>query len=101
QRLNVLPKDLELLFGQDGTLYARTATQQLFSLTPIPPQPLLPLEQSQLQTNTVYSADTLRTANNLRVSKEMHLLFKAEQAIAFGPGFSVEKGAWLRCQTGF
>src|SRR5205823_1442014 len=40
QRLNVLPKDLELLFGQDGTLYARTATQQLFSLTPIPPQPL-------------------------------------------------------------
>ena len=38
-RLPELPKDLELLFSPYGALYARTATQELYSITPIPHHP--------------------------------------------------------------
>jgi hypothetical protein len=101
QQLPDLPKDLELLFAPDGTLYARTATQpqQLFSLTPS--QPTLTLDPSQVQTNTVYSAENIRVATTLQVSQETQLAFKAEKTIAFGPGFSVQQGARVRCQIGF
>jgi hypothetical protein len=61
----------------------------------------LTLEQAQVQTNTIYSAETVRVANNVRVSKEMRLVLKAEKTISFNPGFSVEQGARLRCQIGF
>jgi hypothetical protein len=101
QPLGNLPKDLELLFAPDGTLYARTATQQLFSLTPLANQGELILEQAQVQTNTIYSADAVRVANNVRVSKEMRLVLKADKTISFNPGFSVEQGARLRCQIRF
>ena len=101
QPLGDLPKDLELLFAPDGTLYARTAAQQLFSLTPVGNLSELTLEQAQVQTNTIYSAEAVRVANNVRVSKEMRLVLKAEKTISFNPGFSVEQGARLRCQIGF
>jgi hypothetical protein len=32
QRLTELPKDLELLFAPNGTLFARTATQELYTI---------------------------------------------------------------------
>ena len=97
--LGNLPKDLELLFAPDGTLYARTAAQQLFSLTLNLSE--LTLEQAQVQTNTIYSGETLQVASNVRVSKEMRLVLKAEKTISFNSGFSVEQGARLRCQIGF
>ena len=91
---------LELLFAQDGTLYARTATQQLFSLTPM--QSLhIDLTQPQMKTNTVYAADTLGTVPKLSLKKDMRVTFKAEKGIGFASGFSVELGATLRCQIGF
>jgi hypothetical protein len=34
------------------------------------------------------------------LKKDMRITFKAEKAIAFAPGFSVEHGARLRCQIG-
>jgi hypothetical protein len=98
QALVGLSKDLELLFGPDGMLYAKTAEQKLFSLTPI--QPALTLKPGQVQTDTVYSAETIQVATNLQVSKETHLILKAEKTIAFGPDFSVQKGARMRCQIG-
>ena len=101
QPLGNLPKDLELLFAPDGTLYARTAAQQLFSLTPVGNLSELTLEQAQVQTNTIYSAEAVRVANNVRVSKEMRLVLKAEKTISLNPGFSVEQGARLRCQIRF
>jgi hypothetical protein len=97
--LSDLPQALELLFAPDGTLYARTAAQKLFSLTPS--QPALTLEPNQVQTGTVYSAETIRVAANLQVGKATQLILKAEKTIAFGPGFSVQKGARMRCQIGF
>jgi hypothetical protein len=101
QPVGNLPKDLELLFSPDGTLYVRTAAQQLFSLTPLANQALLTLEQAQVQTNTIYGADSIRVANNVRVSQEMRLVLKAEKTISFNPGFSVQQGAQLRCQIRF
>lgn len=97
--LSNLPQNLELLFGPDGMLYARTAEQKLSSLTPS--QPTLTIEPAQVQTDTVYSAETIQVAKNLQVSKETQLILKAEKTIAFGPGFSVQKGARMRCQIGF
>ena len=94
-----LPKNLELMFAQDGTLYARTETQQLFSLTFFTNSWVV--DPTEVKTNTVYAAGTLGTANNVSLKKDMNVIFKAEKGIGFGPTFSVAKGAKLRCQIGF
>jgi hypothetical protein len=96
--INGLPQDLELLFGPDGTLYARTRMQQIFTLTPI--RTLLDLDQPKIKTDTVYTAGKLRTVGPVSLKKDMRVTFKAEKGIALSPGFSVAQGARLRCQIG-
>ena len=92
-----LPTDLELMFAPDGTLFAR-AGNFLYSMTPS--QKTLTVAQAQLQTNTIYSADTIQVAANLHVKNE-NIILKAEKNISFGKGMSVQKGASVRCRIGF
>ncbi len=98
QKLDKLPKDLELMFAPDGTLYARTETNSLYSITPS--QKILKLAQKQLKTDTIYGAEIIQVAANLQVRSE-NVILKAEKSISFGKGFSVKKGASVRCRIGF
>jgi len=61
----------------------------------------LTLDQSNLQTDTIYSADTLRIADRLEIGGETEVLLKARDGISFGAGFTVKKGGRLTCKTGF
>lgn len=98
QKLDKLPKDLELMFAPDGTLYARTGANALYSITPS--QKILKLVQKQLNTDTIYGAEIIQVAANLQVRSE-NVILKAEKSISFGKGFSVKKGASVRCRIGF
>jgi outer membrane protein assembly factor BamB len=105
QELKELPKELELLFAPDGTLYAFIATtltqsgkQSLYSITPS--QPTFTLDSDNVQTDTIYSADTIRVANNLQLGETTNIILKAGK-ISFGKPFTVKKGARLTCKIGF
>ena len=93
-----LPKDLELMFAPDGTLYARTNQNRLYTITPTQNQ--VTIAQNNLQTDTIYSAKTIQVVANLKVTSEKVIL-KAENSISFGTGISVKKGASVRCRIGF
>ena len=98
QKLAKLPKDLELMFAPDGTLYARTETNALYSITPSQKQ--LNVAQEQLKTDTIYGAETIQVAANLQVTSEKNIILKAKKRISFGKGLSVKKGASVRCRIG-
>jgi hypothetical protein len=99
QTIKDLPERLELLFGHDGTLVARTEGRRLYAITPS--QPSLTLDQDIVHTDTIYSADTIRVANDLQLAEATTIMLKARDAIRFGTGFTVKKGARLICKTGF
>ena len=98
QKLDGLPKDLELLFAPDGTLYARTEQNHLYTIAPT--QKEVNLEKANLQTDTIYSADFIKVAANLRVETATNVFLKAQDHISFSPGFTVMQGASLRCRIG-
>jgi hypothetical protein len=99
QAMEELPERLDLLFGPDGTLYARTEKQSLYAITPKVPH--LTLDPSSLGTDTIYSADTIRVADHLEIGRETEVMLKARDGISFGVGFTVKKGGRLTCKTGF
>jgi hypothetical protein len=106
QKLEKLPKELELLFAPDGTLYAfaamtptQSGKQSLYSITPS--QSTFTLDSDNVQTNTIYSADTIRVANKLQLDATTNIILKAKDSISFGKPFTVKKGARLSCKIGF
>jgi hypothetical protein len=99
QKLSDLPERLELLFAPDGTLFARSETQRLSLI--LPTRPAVILDQDNLRSGTIYSADTIQVAKNLNLGRTANIILKAKDNISFGPGFSVKKGAQLRCKIGF
>lgn len=96
-----LPEKLELLFAPDGTLFARTETNQLYALRLLPENAAVTLTQHALQTDTIYHSDSLTTEPNLQVASKTNVVFKAKDQMTFGRGFSVKSGATLRCQVGW
>jgi len=98
QKLAGLPKDLELLFAPDGTLYARTEQNHLYTITPTLNE--VTLEKANLQTETIYSAEIIKVAANLRMESATNVFLKAQDHIIFGPGVTVKQGASLRCRVG-
>jgi hypothetical protein len=98
QKLSGLPQHLELLFAPDGTLYARTDRNDLYTITPTVKE--VTLEKANLHTDTIYSAEAIKVAPNLRVETGTNLFLKAQDHISFGPGFTIMRGASLRCRTG-
>ena len=99
QALPGLAQVSELMFALDGTLFARTANNNLYTITPS--QPALTLGQDNLRTDTIYSAEAIKVLNNVKVEKAMRILLKAQTSISFGPGFKVEKGASIVARTGW
>jgi hypothetical protein len=98
QKLSGLPQHLELLFAPDGTLYARTDHNDLYAITPTVKE--VTLAKANLHTDTIYSAEAIKVAENLQVETGTNLFLKAQGHISFGPGFGVKQGASLRCRTG-
>jgi len=99
QKLPDLPERLELLFAPDGTLFARSETQRLSLI--LPTRPVFTLDQNNLRSDTIYSADTIHVVENLNLDSTVNIILKAKDNISFGPGFSVKKGARLNCKVGF
>lgn len=85
-------------FAPDGTLYARTEQNHLYTIAPT--QREVTLEKANLQTDTIYNAEVITVAANLRVETATNVFLKAQDHISFGPGFTVMQGASLRCRTG-
>jgi hypothetical protein len=98
QKVTGLPEHLELLFAPDGTLYARTDLNHLYTIAPTEKE--VTLEKANLQTDTIYSAEIIKVAANLRVESATNVFLKAQDHITFGPGVTVKQGASLRCRTG-
>ncbi len=102
QKISGLPKELELLFGPDGTLYARTEKPSLYALIPCTPCVAdLAVDKTNLAGDTVYSAENIRVAGGLEVGEGMEIMLKAKDKISFGAEFKVKKGGSLTCKTGF
>ena len=87
-KVGKLPEELQLLFAPDGTLYVDNKDHNLYTLTPS--QNALTIEPNQLQTDTVYSAETITMAGKVVISNGMHIILKAEKAITFKPDFAVK-----------
>ncbi len=100
KKLPDLPERLELLFSPDGTLYARNIKNKKLTLV-LPNRQALTLNPDNFQNDTIYSADALRVAKNMRLVPTANIALKASDSISFGTGFSVKKGARLTCKTGF
>lgn len=101
-----LPREVELMFAPDGTMYAfapitetQTSKQSLYSITPR--LEAFTLREEDVHPDTIYSADTITVEEKLELSKGTRIMLKAEKGIAFGTGFRVKKGASLICKTGF
>jgi len=107
EQLEKLPKELELMFAPDGTLYAFTAItkmqqgkQSLYSITPR--LNAFTLRQEDVRPDTIYSADMIRVSKDLELDgRGKRIMLKAEKGIAIGTGFRVKKGVRLICKTGF
>ena len=95
-----LPENLELLFAPDGTLFARTETNQLYTLTLTPMDGAVTLTKDKLQTNTIYNAKTISAAA-LQIEPKTNVVLRARDRMTFGQGFRVKPGATLRCQVGW
>ncbi len=100
QQLPGLAERLALEFAPDGTLYARNLKTRQLTLI-LPTLNKLTVKPDNLQTDTIYSADTVRIAPNLTLSRNINIALKARDRISIGRGFTVKKGARLTCKTGY
>jgi len=104
---------LRLMVGPDGTLWTNNSNADfLYAFQPTYAKPDLTLTPAQLKQDG--NADTprvYRTTGTLTVVDTVSdpptfaagtkTLLQAQEGIAFGKNFSVEKGATLLCRTGF
>lgn len=100
RKLDGLPKQLELLFAPDGTLFARTETNALYTLILMPRDRMLAITQDKIQADTIYNAESIKAGDDVHIPVGTNVVFKAQKQMAFGRGFSVKPGATLRCQVG-
>ena len=100
QKLAGLPRDLELMFAPDGSLYAWTDSNRLYTITPSRPALILDMATNKPQTDTTYSAEVIQVAANVQIKNE-NIMLKAQHSMSFGNGFSVSKGARVRCRIGY
>jgi hypothetical protein len=106
QKLEKLLKKLKMLFAPEGTLYtfvavspAQKGKQRMYSITRS--RQSFILNKSNLQTHMIYSADTIRVANNFKLDETTNIMLKSKDSISFGTGFTVKKRACLSCKIGF
>lgn len=94
---------IRLMMGPDGTLWANNKKgNSLYAFKPQYANPDLTLQkQDDIKTQTVYRATGTLAVGDVKIEKEMQILFQAEKGIGFAKGFAVEKGAALLCRTGF
>jgi hypothetical protein len=94
---------IRLMMGPDGTLWVNNKNGN--SLYTFKPQYAadsdLTLKQDDIKTQTVYRATGTLAVGDVKIEKEMQILFQAQEGIGFAKGFAVEKGAALLCRTGF
>ena len=99
QAITGLPEKLELLFGPDGTLYAKAENQSLYALNPKAPD--LNLDRSMVGTDTIYNGGKIRVPGDVEIPGGTEVVLRAREEISFGAGFTVKKGGSLSCGTGY
>lgn len=90
-----------LALAPDGTLYTVTANN-VISITPkTVSQKDITISKIDLNTNTVYRATNKITVEGFDVLSTINTILYSGGGMSFKPGFSVKKGAQLRCKTGY
>lgn len=95
-----LPEKLELLYGPEGSLYARSEEDQsLYLLGPAAPD--LNLDLRLLADSTIYHGAKIRVPGDVEIPGGTGIVLRAREEVSFGTGFTVRKGASLSCGTGY
>lgn len=97
---------IRLMLAPDGALWTNNKNGgEIFVFQPLYDAVNLTLRQDDLQFRTAYRAAGILSVGDgkdkLTVSKDMQLLFQAQEGVGFAKGFRVEKGASINVRTGF